>query len=293
VAAGEAVIAVTGATGFLGGHLVEELLRQGRGVRAVVRSPLAARDGVSVARADLMDPTALARAFEGADAVITAAALATPANQDVAENDRINRIGTANVMRAAAEAGVRRVVHVSTVGVYDLPPPWRLRGPIREDHPLVTRLPRVTGAYRLSKARAEGVAREASERDGIALTVVRPCAMFGRGEKNLLPRLARLASLPVLPAPTASFPLVYVGDVAAAIVACLDREETVGKALNLAGPPLRFLDFARAWRAARGGGPRFLPVPIRLPLAYDPSAAAALVGFRSRPLDEALREALS
>lgn len=173
-----ATIAVTGATGFLGRYISEELIARGVRVVGVVRDPSRAPDlaaqGVEFRVADLLDREALARAFEGVDAIVANAGVTL--QRIATDYYEINTGGTENVFRAAQEAGVRRIVQVSSVAVY--------RRPFRnetEDGDLARRWARFlpTAGYRLSKAQAETLAGRISEEAGLQLTIVRPGQMFG------------------------------------------------------------------------------------------------------------------
>src|SRR4051812_3914027 len=121
-------VAVTGASGMLGAYLCRALLGAGARVVGVVRNPKKARflerEGVEFREADLMDRAALTAAFHGADAVVSNAALYDVRNQRWADNYRANKEGTENVYEAVAAAGIKRVIHISTFGVYR----WRLGG---------------------------------------------------------------------------------------------------------------------------------------------------------------------
>ena len=107
-------VLVVGATGFLGGKVVDELLNRGKSVRALVRattdaSRLESR-GVEIARGDMLDLDSLVAAMQGADAVITTAAGYTRGGKNA---DDIDTIGNANLAEAAKQAGVRRFVLTS------------------------------------------------------------------------------------------------------------------------------------------------------------------------------------
>src|SRR5262249_50850541 len=138
-------IAVTGATGFLGRYIVDVLLARGARVIGVVRNPARvpelATKGVELRQADLAERAKLAAGFAGADAVVSNAALFALANRSWADHERANVEGTRNVMGACKDAGVRRVVHVSSVAVYGI----FARGRLDEDAPQLgpdtTRMP--------------------------------------------------------------------------------------------------------------------------------------------------------
>ena len=294
---GGARIAVTGATGFLGRYVVDTLLRRGAHVIGVVRNPervpaLAAR-GVELRKADLLAPAALARGLAGADAVVSNAALFALRNQRWEEHHRTNVAGTENVFRALAEAGVRRVVHVSSVAVYAR----RRERRIREDHPQLHEGSRrtLTNTYPISKAVSEQRAWRLAAEHGLALTTVRPCGIYGAFDPNFTPIFRRLVGFPVTVLPAfMRIPFVYAGDVAEAIALALERPVAVGKAYNVTGDDRTFYDLARAWRHV-GGKAALLALPLPLPISrlYDNGLAERDLGWRNRPFVEGLGETLA
>jgi nucleoside-diphosphate-sugar epimerase len=285
-------VAVTGATGFLGRYIVDALLARGARVIGVVRNPdrvpaLAAR--IELRRADLLDRPALARGFAGAAAVVSNAALFSLGNLRWTDHERANVEGTRNVLDAAADAHVRRVVHVSSVAVY------RGRGHgITEDHPQLGPDSRrtLTNAYAISKALSEQLAWAKARALGIELTAVRPCAIYGAFDPNFMRVIRRLMSLTVSVTPVGlRLPLVYAGDVAEAIALALERPVAVGRAYNVTGEERPFAEFLAAWREAGGPAPRLaLPVPVPFAIGYDISRAQADLGWRNRSYVEGLRE---
>jgi nucleoside-diphosphate-sugar epimerase len=177
---------VTGATGFLGTYLCRALVERGEPVIAVGRkfdrfpvdSPLCTRAVV-----DLEDEDRLLRACRGVDTIIHSAAMSTPwgRREDFL---RTNVEGTGRLVRSARQAGVRRVVHVSSSSVvFDN----QDRFGVTEALPLPSSF---LSYYTESKALAEEVVRRA---EGIETVVVRPRAIFGPGDTSLLPRFLRLA----------------------------------------------------------------------------------------------------
>ena len=147
--------AVTGGAGFLGLHLARRLLSDGHSVRTLDVAPLDDRElesSVEELRGDVRNPGRVRELVEGADVVVHAAA-ALPIQASRAAIRSVNVAGTENVLLAARDAGVARVVFVSSTAVYGVPE----KHPIEEDDPLVG-----VGAYGESKIDAESLCRVAA-----------------------------------------------------------------------------------------------------------------------------------
>lgn len=285
------VVAVTGANGFLGAYIVRALHRAGASVRAVVRDPAKAAFLGSmvddVRQADLLEAGGLPAALAGADAVVSNAGLWTTKATTKAEEFRaVNVTGIENLMGAVVGAGVKRVVHVSTFGVYALN---KLNTPIAEDAPMVGGAP-WDWAYMTSKARGEEIVMREGHRHGVDVTVVRPAGMYGARDGNVLPWARRLLKLPVVVAPSIVWPFSYAGDVAQAIVAALLRDASIGKAYNLAGDAAPITDVLSALAAADGRKTRIVRIPGRIGFQADTTAARTDLGFTNRPFDEGFRQ---
>jgi UDP-glucose 4-epimerase len=267
-------VAVTGATGNVGTALLRRLADPASGV-AEVRG-LARRqppeqppyDRVRWHLADLAQTTSenLLPAFlDGADAVVHLAWGLQP-GREPEKLRRLNVDGTRRVVQAAVDAGVRHVVHMSSLGAYA---PAAVGQQVAEDWP-VTGVP--TSQYSRDKSAAEQVVREvAGRRDGVTLTVVRPTLVLqpeaaseiGRyflgpvvyGAARVLPGgIARRLPLPL---PDLEVGFVHADDVADAFVRILDRR--AGGPFNLSAEPV--LD---ATSLARALGTVRVPVPARL-----------------------------
>jgi len=285
-------IAVTGATGFIGRHIVESLLSAGADVIAVVRNPDRVpefkRPGIEFRLADLADRKALTDGFRGADAVVSNAALFRMNNSDWNGHRDANVFGTENVMRAVAKAGVGRVVHVSSVAVY------RPGGnnPVGEDQPMLDEGDLgMFNAYSVSKAVSERLAWKLASELGLTLSCCRPSSVFGPFDPNITPAIARVLSLPFAPVPRMlRVGLVYAGDVAEGTVRMLQTDSTAGKSYNLTGPHLPSGDFFNAWRDAGGPWPGLaIPVPVPVTRVWDNGRAERELGWTNRPWVESLR----
>lgn len=288
-------VAITGATGFLGRHLVRELTAAGHHVVGVVRDPGRAGDlGVDLARADLTDVPALTDAFAGCDAVIANAALSPGWKKpSAAQYEEANVNGARSHLDAARDAGIRRVVWISTVAVYRT----SVRRALAEDAERIDpENPRfdwnhltTDPGYTRSKAIAERLAWARAATDGLALTALRPGPIYGPGDPKLTARYARMLRWPVAPAPTARLPHVHAADVALAAVGALGNPDSAGRAYNVTGAPISPAAFLRLWRDAQGGRARILPIPVPIRVAFDDSAARRDLGWTPRSVADAVR----
>jgi nucleoside-diphosphate-sugar epimerase len=172
---------VTGGSGFLGGALVRGLAADGRRVRALARSDRAAAaveaSGAEPVRGDLDDVAAMRAAAEGCELAFHAAA-ALPRWGPREEFVRVNATGTRNVLRACADAGVKRLVHVGTEAALLAGEPL-----VNADETAPLR-PDSKAPYAATKAMAEQAVRSFSELESV---VVRPRFVWGPGDSTLLP----------------------------------------------------------------------------------------------------------
>ncbi|MEZ4315959.1 MAG: NAD-dependent epimerase/dehydratase family protein [Myxococcota bacterium] len=283
-------VAVTGATGFLGSHLVE-VLKDRFDVRGLVRSPeKGAHLGIDLARADLSDVDALAAGMEGCDALVANAALAPGWAKPTAEAFiEANVKGADHQLEAARRAGVTRIVWISTVAVYRTRL-WRLLAEDAEridpDQPRFDWNNLTTDpGYARSKAAAERLAWERAARDGLDLTVLRPGPIYGERDPKLTARYARMLRMPVTLAPTARLPHVHAGDVALAAAGALENPASAGQAYNVTGHSVSIRALLASWKHAMGSRTVLVPVPMPLRIAFDDRAAERDLGFRARPID--------
>jgi 2-alkyl-3-oxoalkanoate reductase len=169
------LVVVTGANGLVGARTSAALVERGATVRAVVRRPGAAPvlAGVEEWVGDFTDPEFAGRVVKGASAVVSTV---HPMGSDLRTQHRVGVEGTRVLARAAAEAGVERLVHISTAGVYDRSPEV---GDVDESSPLVAD---GAGDYPRTKRDTDAALADV---DGITRVLLRPPAILGSGETSV------------------------------------------------------------------------------------------------------------
>jgi dihydroflavonol-4-reductase len=181
---------VTGATGFIGSNLVQELLTRGHRVKALVRPGADERGltGLKFERVtgDILDRELLKRELEGCDWCFHVAASYQLWMRNYASMYKINVEGTRNVLEAAGRAGCSKIVYTSTVGCIGLPK--AVNGKIKP----ATEMERVsedqlTSDYKRSKFRAEAVASEMFRKEALPVIIVNPSAPVGPGDLKPTP----------------------------------------------------------------------------------------------------------
>lgn len=247
---------VTGATGFVGGHLVDRLLAAGDEVTALVRSPAKAAGlaerGVRLVRGDLEARDALREAAAGADVVYHVAALVGAV--DEAEFLRANREGTASVVAAVREVAVSaRFVQVSSLAA---------AGPAARGRPRAAHEPEApVTMYGRSKLAAEQVVRES----GLRWVIVRPPAVYGpRDADNFITlfRALRWGVAPIFGDGTQELSLVHVEDLAAGIRAAGVAADVERRAWFVHHPEVvTSADVVRGIARELGRGVTVLPLP--------------------------------
>jgi len=282
---------LTGATGFIGGHLLDALLAAGAEVRCLVRSSSPRRNlegrQVEVVEGDLRRPESLAEALVGCDALFHCAAdyrLYSPRPRELYES---NVEGTRNILRAAVAAGVERVVYTSSVGALGL------RGdgsPADEKTPAA--LADMVGHYKRSKYLAERVAERFAE-NGLPVVIVNPSTPVGEGD--LKPTATGRMVLDFLNRRTPAYVdtglnLVDVRDVAVGHLLAAERG-LVGRKYILGNRNLSLREIFSMLSAISGlPAPRVkLPHWLPLSVAAIDTAWARLVGGEPRVALEAVR----
>ena len=254
-------VLVTGATGFTGGHLVRALRARGDDVTAMVRSAHGAAilrdDGVRTVVGDLARPETLPEAVRsGFDVIYNIAALYREAGLSESVYYQVNAIGVGQLIEAAAAAGVRRVVHCSTVGVHgDVEHP-----PANEEAPL-----RPGDVYQASKVEGERIAREAAARTGVEVVIARPSGIYGPGDRRLLKLFRGVARrrFVMLGDGKIFYHLTYISDLVEGFRLCGDVRGAAGRTYILAGGEVPVLNDLAAMIAEEAHVP---PPTIHLPV---------------------------
>ena len=275
---------VTGATGFIGGRLVDALVAQGHKVRVLVRrpegSPELPQAGVELVQGDLGDRAGLEEAVAGAERVFHCAGLVGDwLTHDDAR--RINVEGTRDLLAACTAAGVDRVVHLSSLAVYGL---GQHRG-TDETAPL-----RYSGdPYMDSKIDAERMVRVAADRDGLATVIVRPGFVYGPGDRRFLPKLLDALGrrqFAYVGDGSKLLNLSYVDDVAQAMLLAATEPSAVGDAYNLTdGTETSLRDFVECLCEHLGLEPptRHVPPPVGWAAAFAVEGIARLRRAKEAP----------
>jgi uncharacterized protein YbjT (DUF2867 family) len=249
------MILVTGATGFIGSHVVERLGKDGRSVRVLVRKDADAerfaREGLSTALGDVTDPGSLSSAVSGCESVVHLVGIIREKAPKVTFEGVVTQ-GTRNLVVASQAAAVGRIVYMSAIGTRPGAPTKYLR----------------------TKWEAEQAVKES----GIRFTILRSSPVVGpKGEfTQLLVELARKRLIPIIGSGEYRFQPIFSGDVAAYISSSLDSDEAVGKTFEIAGPEILTMnDMMRAVSEVLGRRARMIHIPLFLMRLLIPVLALA------------------
>jgi nucleoside-diphosphate-sugar epimerase len=249
-------ILVTGASGFVGRALVTELAASGHSVRAAMRQPadVFPRSVEVVAVSDLTRPVEWRALLKGIETVVHLAGIAHAGPEIAADAyDRVNRLATAELAKAANAVGIRHLVFMSSIRAQS--------GPSSADILRETDIPRPTDAYGRSKLAAEDAVRAA----GVPFTILRPVLIYGPGVKGNLARLIQLARgrwpLP-LGLCRNQRSLLARQNLIAAIRLVLEQHAASGETYIVADPmPLTLAEIIAALRAGERRQAGLLPIP--------------------------------
>jgi len=227
-------VLVTGAAGFLGGHLVDMLVERGDEVRAMVRpiediNHLRTLSGVEIVNGDLTDAASLKRAVKGVERVYNVGAKTGPWGPEHVYR-AINVYGLADLIHAAMDAGVQRIVHTSSITVYG----HSLQGIVTEDHPYHAE----DNPYSRTKIAGEKIIEELVKNEGAPAVIVRPAWIYGpRDTASFAKYVSRVESgkFFLIGSGKNIVPTVYVRDVVQGLIKAGDAgNEVIGQAYTLA-----------------------------------------------------------
>lgn len=318
-------IFVTGGTGFIGSHLVKCLAETEHELVCLARktSNVSALEdsGVTIAFGDVTDKDSLRKGMQGCDWVANLANLFLFWVSDEQVYDDVNVEGTRNVMEAALETGISKVVHVSTGAVWG-----NAEWPISEVTPLGVQR---ASKYAQTKYEGERIAWRFYEEHGLPLVMIYPSAVVGPDDPKAAGRYVKNIARHRMPAQVLTdtpFPFVYVGDVCKAILGALEKEGNIGEKYlvssanltwgelnrmicDIAGvplPPFRLPDAVTRFNAKLLTGiadltkrPPWLDLSVdqvalmRQGFVVDGSKAERELGFSYTPIRQALEEAIA
>lgn len=267
---------VTGATGLVGSHIVERLVADGWSVRALVRVAAAAawlRElGAELEEGNILDSKSLRSAVTGCDTIFHCAALIS-ADGSWKRYQRTNIDGTREVIDAAAAANAR-LVHTSSVAVYGGSARYR-DTPTDEETPLA---PLDEHAfYARSKRESEHLVLDAHATGELWATAIRPPMIYGRRDRQLVPRFARVMYTGVFPLfahGRSTMSLVHASAVADGAVRAATCDAAGGRAFNLANDfPVTVADMVQL--GSNGLGRRVRGISIPVPVARATFSALA------------------
>lgn len=219
---------ITGASGFIGTHLARQLLQQNWQVSILChKRDLEGLEGYQVFHGDVRDFHSLKDMFKGTDVLFHLAAALGASRINKKEFFAINVQGTENVLKAAADAGVERVIHFSSAGVF---------GSVRENRPVKeTHAPSPRDVYDKTKLEGEKIALQFADK-GENVVVIRPGWVYGPGDHRTFKLIKAMASkkfLLVTTGTTRQTP-VYIDDLVQGILLCAEKAGS-GEIYHLAG----------------------------------------------------------
>ena len=246
-------IALTGATGFLGGHVLRELVEKGHKVKALTRRPQEETRNIEWVEGALDDAESLTRLVKGCDILLHIAGLTKALSRDIFFD--VNVGGSKSLFNAASAVGVSHVIHISS---------------------MAAREPRLSH-YGASKAGADMLLT--ARKWPFSWTIVRPPAIYGPGDKEIL-KLLKATKFGVLPAPGGTknrFSMIHAADLAKALVALCDKSN--GQAIveiddGMTGG-YTVSDVAKA--LPDGAGQKMRAIPLPLPVLGSIGAINGLV----------------
>ena len=281
---------VTGATGLLGSHIVEQLCKSGREVRALVRrtSDTSWLEGqsVEIVYGDVTDEASIDRAMAGVSTVYHSAARVGDWGP-WREFQQITIDGTENMVHAAERAEVKRFIHVSSISVYGYVDGEGLS--FDESAPLGYGLYR-WAYYSRAKVQAEELIWSAQKRGRVAFSVIRPSWLYGERDRTTIGRLianVRSGKVKLIGDGLNRLNVVHAANVAEACILAADSDVAIGEAYNCSNDGvLTQKQYFNRVAAASGAKPvsRTVPYKVVYNLAFLLECLYRLVGSKKPPL---------
>jgi len=282
---------VTGSTGLVGSTLVERLIARGHEVRALARktSDLShlKTTKAEIVFGDITDYETLPPVVRGIEIVFHAAARVIPGWGAWEEYEKTTVEGTENMLRASAEAGVRRFLHISSFTVYG---EACQKGDIPADESTPCEARKTPSTYYdYSKLLAEQACWEYHRQGKLPVSMIRIGSAYGPRDRLLADRVYKQTSFPIMMWPGSANPryaITYVSDIAELAILAATSDKAVGQVYNVAGPePVRLKDFTRAMVRARGAKRSWvtMPYPLALMSCYSMETFAKLLRSKKMP----------
>jgi len=234
----KAKVLVTGATGFLGGRLVEMLVERAYRVRALARRSSSTEKisalGIEIVYGDVADAPSLRSAFQDIDVVVHAAA-ATEGSED--ETKRTTIQGTENVLELCKEFKIGRLIHISSCSVYGVAN-YPENKVVTEDSSL-ERYPKRRGWYSFGKLESEKIVTAAMEKGSFPIVCLRPGTILGPGGAILTPMMGFSLGeklFVIIGKGEFVLPLVYIDNLVDAIISAIEKIDAEGKIFNVVDP---------------------------------------------------------
>jgi nucleoside-diphosphate-sugar epimerase len=318
---------ITGATGFVGGHLAEACVARGHALSTIARptseTGLLDRLGATIHRGDLANSNLIQRALEDVEVVVHCAAKVGDWGP-VEDYRAVNVQALRNLLEACKGRSLRRFVHLSTLGVYAA----RHHYGTDETEPLPAR--HIDG-YTQTKVEAERLVLDYYRSYGVPVVVLRPGVIYGPRDRTVLPRLIdllRARQLPYLGGGKGAFNCIYIGNLIEAIFLAVEQPKALGQVYNLTDgesvSKRRFIETVadglrlekptrsvplwvarivtwqmerQARRSRTSQAPRLTQARLKLfglNLDYSIDKAKRELGYRPRvPFDEAMKETIA
>jgi nucleoside-diphosphate-sugar epimerase len=263
---------VTGATGFIGGHLVLKLIARGDQVTCLVRNPdkatSLAQQGVTLVKGDVSDRAVMREAMRGVDGVFHLAALYKLGIEFKDQMVAANVEGTRNTLEAALEAGAPKIVYTSTVGVFG-----NTHGKI-VDETYHVEMQSLASEYERTKWAAHYEVAVPLQQKGAPIVNVQPGGVTGPDDTSPLNMVydLYLNRMPVMMGPHAGVTVAHVDDIVAGHILAMEKGRN-GESYILAGPSLTYKQMMEMWQTLCG-----VPAPRLWLPGWTASLSAQIVG---------------